>query len=302
MRRILTAVLISLALLGGACGGDDDSGGTGESGQESDERERSPRDVVLASASETAAAKSSRVAFQVKMSGQPELPQGLTISGDGAFDYAGKRGSLTMTIPPIGGMEIGQVQAVFLGNTIYQKFPQNIAQFLGGKPWIKIDIAALSKLSGVDLNTLIQAQSSDPTQALQFVRGAADDVTEVGEETVRGDKTTHFRATLDFTKAAAEAPPEQQAALKQAADIYGGQKVPADLWIDEEDRLRRMSYTIDLAQLKLPQGAATSGPKPTGTMNFNMETFDFGVAVDAAAPPADQVTDLGALLAAGAGG
>ena len=294
----MTAVLVAVSLLGAACGGDGDSGG-GESGQS--EGERTPQEIVLASASETVADKSSRVAFQVKMTGQPEVPEGITITGDGAFDYANKRGSFTMVIPPVGGVEIGQIQAVFLGNVMYQKFPAQFAQFLGGKPWIKIDLAAVSEMAGVDINTIMQAQSSDPTQALQFLRGAADDVTEVGKEELRGDDVTHYRATLDFQKAVAAAPPEQQAALRQAAEIYAGQKVPAEMWIDDEDRLRRMTYKVDLAMLQLPEGAATAGAKPTGTMDFNMELFEFGVAVDAAAPPPDQVTDLGALLSAGAG-
>jgi hypothetical protein len=303
MRRILTAVLLPLALLGGACGGDGDSGGT-ESGQDSggEERERTPREIVLASSSKTIEDKSSRMSFQMKMTGQPELPEGLTITGDGAFDYVNKRGAMTMTIPPVGGMEIGQIQAVFDGNTIYQKFPQNIAQFLGGKPWIKIDLNAVGKMSGVDLSTLMQAQSSDPTQAFQYLQGAADDVSEVGKEELRGDETTHYKMTLDFNRVVASAPAEQQEALRQAAEMYGDQKVPADVWVDEEDRLRRMSFVVDMSKLKLPEGTTTQQAKPTGTMTYNMELFEFGVSVDAAAPPADQVTDLGALLSASAGG
>lgn len=299
MRRILTAVLISLALVGSACG---DDGSSGESGSESGDEKRTPQEVVLAAASETVADKSSRIVFQMKMAGQPDVPGGLTITGDGAFDYAARRGAMTMTIPPIGGVEIGQIQAVFDGTTIYEKFPQSFAQFLGGKPWIKIDIAALSKLSGVDFSTLMQAQSSDPTQALQYLRGAADDVTEVGEEEIRGEQTTHYKATLDFDKAAAAAPAEQQAALRQVAQLYGGQQVPSDIWVDDEDRLRRMTFTVDLSKLQLPQGTDTSEVKPTGTMEFAMDLFEFGVTVDATPPPADQVTDLGALISASAGG
>lgn len=293
----MAAVLVTVSLLGAACGGDGESGvEAGQSGSD----DRTPREIVLASASETIADKSSRVAFQVKTSGQPELPEGLTITGDGAFDYANKRGAFTMVIPPMGGVEIGQIQAVFLGNVMYQKFPAQFAQFLGGKPWIKIDLAAVSEAAGVDFNTIMQAQSSDPSQALQFLRGAADDVTEVGKEKLRGDDVTHYRATLDFQKAAAAAPPEQQAALRQAAEIYAGQLVPAEMWIDDEDRLRRMTYKVDLAKLQLPEGAATAGAKPAGTMEFNMELFEFGVKVDVVEPPVDQVTDLGALMSAGA--
>ena len=303
MRRILTAVLLSLALLGTACGDDGDSNGI-EAGQDngSEERKRTPQEIVLASASETTAEKSSRILFEIRTTGQPELPEGVTIRGNGAFDYAGKRGAMTMTIPPLAGVEIGEIQAVFEGNVIYEKFPPSIAQFLGGKPWIKIDLVQLGNMSGVDFSTLMQAQSSDPTQFLQYLKGASDDVVEIGKQVIRGDDTTHYRATIDFNKAVAAAPPEQQEALRQVAEMYVGQRVPTDVWVDDEGRLRRMSFTVDLSKLQLPEGTAAAQQKLTGTMTTNMELFEFGVAVDAVPPPADQVTDLGALLSAGAGG
>ena len=300
MKRIFTALAVTLALVGGACGGDGSSGGD-VSAQKSAKRELTPREVVLATSTKTAEAKSSRLTFHVDVTGSPQLPEGLKMTGDGAFDYAERQGRMTLNIPRVAGVEFGRIEAVFVGNTIYEKFPPNIAQFLGGKPWLKIDIATLSKTAGVDFNTLVQAQSSDPTQALQFLNGAADDVSVVGKEQLRGDDVTHYRATIDFDRAAASAPAEQQAAIRQVAQIYAGLKVPTDVWVDGDNRLRKMTYVMDLSKLQFPpESAAAKGTKLTGQMTYAMELFDFGTKVEAVEPPADQVTDFSQLMS-GAG-
>lgn len=38
------------------------------------------------------------------------------------------------------------------------------------------------------------------TQALDYLSSVAEDVTEVGTETVRGTETVHYRATVDLTE------------------------------------------------------------------------------------------------------
>ncbi|MDP9387886.1 MAG: hypothetical protein M3Q48_08135, partial [Actinomycetota bacterium] len=210
--------------------------------------------------------------------------------GEGAMDYSKGVGTFSMTLPPIGGVELGRIDAVLIGTVMYQRFPPELAKELGGKPWIKIDLAEIGKLVGVDIGALAQSQSSDPTQAMALLRGASSDVTVVGTENLRGEDTTHYKATLDPRKAAAAAPEQQRKALEQVAEMYQGITIPADVWIDGANRLRKMNYVVDLSKLKLPPEAATS--LPDGTMNLTMELFEFGVPVTADPPPADQVLDL----------
>src|SRR6266511_4397979 len=49
-----------------------------------------------------------------------------------------------------------------------------------GKSWLKLDLAALSKVSGKDLGNLTQVAGNDPSQALALLKGASTDVREVG--------------------------------------------------------------------------------------------------------------------------
>ena len=255
----------------------------------------------MASSSKTAEAKSSKIAFTLVTQGVQGVPAGsITVSGEGAFDYAGRQGAFTMNLPPVAGVQLGQIQAVSKDSIIYQKFPPQVASELGGKTWIKIDLNQLGQSAGLDFESISQASSGDPTQALQFLRGAGADVAEVGKEPVRGEATTHYRGSIDMNKAAAAAPPEQQQAFQKLAQLYA-QPLPVEVWIDGEGRLRKMTYAMDLSKLN-PPPQATAGEKPTGSFTFTMELFEFGTPVSVTVPPADQVSDLAQLMAAAGGG
>lgn len=267
MRRTLSALVAGLVLLVPACGNGD----------------ASPVEIVRAAATRTSET-SSRFSMTVEVPGA----QGGTITGEGAFDYGDRRGTFSIGIP---GM--GSVDAIMDGLVMYMRFPEQVrAEIPGGKQWIRLDLATLSEKAGVDLSALLQAQQSDPTQTLQFLRGASDDVREVGEEDVRGEPTTHYTATLDLDQAAEQLEGDARTAYEQAVKRLGTTSLPIDVWIDDEGRARRMQFTQDMSALMPGQGAS-------GDMSFRMELFDFGVDVEAEPPPADQVADLGALLGAG---
>jgi hypothetical protein len=155
---------------------------------------------------------------------------------------------------------------------------------------VKIDLATAGRSVGVDINSLSQAQASDPSQTLDYLRGAADDVTNVGTEDVRGTTTTHYRAVVDLNKAAKLSPAASDA-IKSTIKLLGSATQPVDVWVDGEGRVRRMQYTVDLSKTK----AASSVPGAAGTVTFTLEVFDFGAPVQATVPAADQIVDLSAL-------
>ncbi len=61
--------------------------------------------------------------------------------------------------------------------------------------------------------------------------------------------------------------------------------MPADVWIDDNDRVVKMHFTMDASGFGV--GA--------GTAEVTMEITDFGVPVDVQAPPADQTVDFSEL-------
>lgn len=242
----------------------------------------------------TVAARTSRVSFTVTMTGVPGAGGPLNVTGNGAFDYDARKGSLTYSLPSVRGQSLGEIEAVSDGTTMYERFPPALAQqFPEGKPWVKVDLQQLSQTAGVDLNSLSQFQSGNPGQAFDYLKGAGD-VTRIGPDRVRGDAVTHYKTTLDLNQAASSGG-QSSAAVQQATKLLGTSSFPADIWLDDQGRVRKMTYSIDLSKSSLPSNA---GNRPGGTMTYTLEAFDFGVTVSADPPPADQVSDLGALSGA----
>ena len=207
-----------------------------------------------------------------------------TIRGEGVFDLRNRVGGLTLDLGALGGSLGGApVDAVIGAGGVFVKLPPG--QTTGGRPWIRLDLATLSQQVGLNLGSLAQLQQSDPTQALTYLRGALDDVDKVGEDALRGEETTHYRGTIDLRKATASLPPDAQKGVEDAIASLGTSTLPADVWIDDEGRIRKLSFSAD------PDG---QGPNPPGAVEI--ELYDFGARADVQVPPADQVTDLANLF------
>lgn len=218
-----------------------------------------------------------------------DMPDG-SISADGAYDYKALKGRMTFDFGDSFGGMLQTMEMVQDGKVVYMHMPALAAQ-AGGKPWFKLDLDKLGASEG-GLGSLEQLQNSDPSSALAFLKGVADDVREEGKEQVRGTETTRYAITVDLNKAAASAGPDAKAGVEAMIKELGTSTIPMKVWVDAEDRLRRMVYSMDMA--KLDEGA-------TGTMTMTLELYEFGTKVDVAVPPANQVTDAGALLGGGAG-
>jgi hypothetical protein len=76
-------------------------------------------------------------------------------------------------------------------------------------------------------------------------------------------------------------------------DLVGNGTIPAEVWIDHDGHLRKMTMTFAIGRMLEKLGTPSSA-----SMKMSMEMYDFGVPVNVQAPPADQVTpfpSLGAL-------
>jgi len=281
MRRLVAiGVSALLALLFGACGG---GGASAEA------------TLVRDAPEKTTAAGTSRLEIAI----DPAPTQGASgaqsaavppIKITGEADYRAHRGHMLIDLSQY-GLPGPPVDAVFDNATVYEKFPQALAAALPkGKSWVKVDLATAGKSVGVDLQGLSQAQAGDPSQTLDYLRGASDNVTRVGAEDVRGTQTTHYRAVIDLNKAADQSPTARDA-IKSTIKLLGSSTQPVDAWVDAQGRVRRLKYAVDLSKSKV----AASTPSTPGSIIFTLDLFDFGVPVQAAVPPADQVVDLGTI-------
>lgn len=274
MRRTLALFALALAALPVACGGES----------------LSPQAAVAQAATKYEEAGSSRVSMTAAIKDVPGGP--FTFTGEGEFNR--ERGHMTMDMSSLGeatqGALSGEMELVFDRLILYMKFPAAITEQLpGGKSWVRIDLRQAGKELGIDLEELMQVQQSDPTQALQYLRGASDDFEEVGQEDVRGVETTHYRGTIDLRKAAEQVPEEARESFERATELLGTNKLPFDVWIDEDGMARRMKY----------EQALPGAGGETATMALTMEFFDFGIEVNIEPPPADEVIDIQELIQQG---
>ncbi|MBV9285755.1 MAG: hypothetical protein JO176_14130 [Acidimicrobiia bacterium] len=219
-----------------------------------------------------------------------ERPGSQPIKITGEADFKAHRGHMLIDLSQL-GLPGPPLDAVYDNATVYEKFPPALAAALPqGKSWVKVDLATAGRSVGSDFSTLTQNGASDPTQSLDYLRGASDSVSRVGTEDIRGTPTTHYRVVVDLDKAA-DASPTARNAIKSTSKLLGSARQPMEVWVDTQGRVRQLKYTVDLSKSK----TASSVPSVPGTVTFTLNLFDFGVPVQAVVPPADQVADLGAL-------
>ncbi len=276
MRRLLPLLPVVCVLA--ACGSD---GGNAS------------EDVAQA-ASKTNAAQSYAISTSTRMKlGEKSV----TFAGGGSFNVQKRRGKLSVdlrNLTELTGQNLGTIVMILNGSDLYLRMPFLKSLVPQLKPWLKLNLRRASP-QGLDFSAFLQlGQGGDPTQLIQYLRGATE-VKRKGKEDVRGVETTHYEMTVDLEQVAKTAPPAQRARLRAATQrliqITGQRKIPVELWVDEGGLVRR---------LEQKQTFPIQGRK--SEMTTRMELYDFGIPVDAAAPASSQVSDVSQLVPQGSGG
>ncbi|MFL6238272.1 MAG: hypothetical protein ACJ735_02085 [Actinomycetes bacterium] len=261
-RLAAAAVLVTVGLGAAACG----SGGKSSSAAD-------PWQLVVASPQKTTDARSANFSINLVTKA---LGQSFTLTGTGAFDFAKHAGAIHFTLPAsLGGRTISEIVTT---NTLYLQLPP-------ATPPGKYAAIKVSDLTGD--GSLAQLGNSDPTTALETLRGASHDVRKVGTATVRGTQTTHYRGTIDVQAAINAAPEFLREKVRR---VFGRlTSLPYDAYLDDQGRLRRFDQ-----RLTLPATSDTGNQPVDVTSTF--ELFDFGTTVNAAPPPASKTVDGSSLL------
>jgi len=264
MRRV--AVLAALLLLAAGCGGSGDKkSDTGSSAPEAN--------PIAEAASATTRAGSVKVDFEI-------AGTGVNGGGRGVFDTgANATGKLAMTVDSNG--QTTTVDTIVDGNVLYLRTPAFQQLLPAGKEWVRVDLARLAKQQGVDLGSLVDSNPT-PTAALAYLRGASGEVEKVGEEKVRGENTTHYRATIDLEHAARRAKGSTRRSIRRVIDVAGVTKLPVDVWVGDDGFVHKVSYTQHSSKSQ--------------SAKITMELYDFGSPVTIAPPPETAVVDFEQLL------
>jgi hypothetical protein len=210
--------------------------------------------------------------------------QSVEMSGTGAFDANEQRGQMSFTTS-VAGQDL-DMEMVYALPVVYMHYPAGLLPGMPeGKPWVKLDLEKLGQQQGLDFGQLMQAGQSDPTQGLQYLKGAKD-IQAVGHEEIRGVQTTHYTGVVDL-RALAEEDPALKGSIDQMVAKTGITRIPVEVWIDDDGLVRRLKQTM--------HGAASGQGIPLD-MTTTTELYDFGTDVNVEEPPADQVIDFQELL------
>ncbi len=296
LRLRATVVLACLGLAGLAvvgCGGARDAVPTAEA---------ISLEQLTSAARASAEAASGRFAFSVEMSlAGADDPFALT--GEGEFDADADRSAMSVDLssfatllggifgatagadaPDFGDPDAWKIDVVQVGEDAYVRFPAMADELPDGKSWVRGDYEGAGP-QGVDLDELTQV---DPRELLGLLRAASGDVEVVGTEELRGEETTHYRATIDPAEYAklALAHEQRDALVDELVERSGIGDVPVDLWLDATGMVRKVTMAF---------AATASGGTGTAESSLSVELWDYGEPVAIEPPPASEVVDASAL-------
>ena len=202
-------------------------------------------------------------------------PTTINVAMDGAVDVDRQAASLVMKLGNV------NMEMITDGANVFVRLPPAaVAQY--GKQWGRVDNpgAVLGSTGGVGLG------STNPLEQLRQLEFITGEVQEIGEEEIRGTDATHFRTTLDLSKAI---PPELTANIPaEAASSFESLKnVPYDIWLDDDDRPVRQKFSFEM---QIPGATGIFSGAMTNTSTIDM--FDFGEAVDVVVPSAEDAVTL----------
>jgi hypothetical protein len=150
-------------------------------------------------------------------------PEGITESGSMIFDETGRTRGMLTVVGNTNGKE-ATVLAVTDATTAYMSSDQ-FDSLPEGKKWMELDLSAATKEAGSSVPAA--GGPKEGLEILERVQGA----TAVGKEDIEGVPTTHYKGTL----------PNSGEAFGVKVHSSGLQ---VDVWIDAQDRVRRMQVAV----------------------------------------------------------
>jgi hypothetical protein len=223
----------------------------------------------------------------------------ITATGAGSFSPPARTGSMTMVIqaPALGTAASNlQMQVVYVGDNYYVKIPPSLSgQIPGAKPWLRFNLGSLGTAAGIGgISSLSSSATSlnDPGQYLGYLRAtSAGTVKDMGQATINGIKTTHYRTDVELSKIPDAVPADARKSAEQLVTalqkkFHASATIPIDAWIDSRHLVRRvgLAYTV---QAQGGQSAA---------ITMRVDFVGYGPQPRPAIPAVSQTSDLLGLL------
>jgi hypothetical protein len=254
--------------------------------------------AIAEAATTTGSVKGADVTLRATMKSPALGDKALGFTGTGFQNMRSQAGHYTMDMSQLAqasgasGLDPSKLKMefIYVNRSMFMRSPLFEGKLPHGKTWMGIDLRKALQAKGVDPS--VMSQQSNPTEYLRYLKATSGKVTKVGSESVRGTRTTHYKATVDLTKA----PGVDAASAKRIVALSGTSKMPIEVWIDGQHLIRRMRIKFDMK----PQQGGAAGQKIS--LDETVDRFNFGPKNPVKPPPAADVFDATGLAAQGQGG
>ncbi|SEE10829.1 hypothetical protein SAMN05216489_05531 [Streptomyces sp. 3213] len=261
--------VVAAGLVVGVCAGVGGCGG-GDGAATADARGGGDAVAVVRRAADTlVAAGSSQARTSMEMATGGTR---VTIRGAGGYDFRRRLGRLTVQLPqdPAGASEHRPITELLAPGALFMK---NRGAGVPADKWVRVDTGTLSD------GNLVTGGATDPYAAAEVLRGTTA-ATYLGKTEVAGASVRHYRGVADLSVAARSASAGNEAALKSAAKGFATSRVPFDVYLDEQGRVRKVRQRFSFVN---GQRRSTVGVASTTLL------YDFGAPVDVRLPASKDI-------------
>ncbi|MET9506132.1 hypothetical protein ABZY42_31220 [Streptomyces sp. NPDC006622] len=264
-RRWGTAVVAGL--VAGVCAGAAGCAGPGEAAE--DARAADPVETLRRAADALVTAGSSKARTSMEMATGGTR---VTIRGEGVYDYHQRLGRLKVVLPqdPAGTSEHRPILELLAPGALFMK---NRGAGVPADKWVRVDTATLSD------GNLVTGGATDPYAAAEVLRGTRT-ATYVGRSRLAGTEVRHFRGVADLAVAARGASAGGRDALGAAAKGFATTRVPFDVYLDDEGRIRKVRHRFSFVNGRRKEAVAVAS---------TTLLYDFGAPVDVRLPAAADI-------------
>ncbi len=250
--------------------------------------EAQPAAVVLAATTRTLAL---RAAFTMAFAhSTPTVGSSTPRGALGLADFSRPSGTITLELP---GGPSDREEMIFLPGTIFIRPPASSRPLQPGRPWIFANFADIAKYKVAFPPYIVQTEFVNPALVLSELAWGTTTATSNGTAAFEGSLCRHYRATVNLSRALADATGPAAAVFTQTITseitASGGSVLgPAvllhiDTWVDASGRVVGARVT--------PPGAGI------GTVTLALDHFGSSVVADK--PPRAKVVDIAAMIPGG---
>ncbi|WP_019065441.1 hypothetical protein [Streptomyces prunicolor] len=256
-------------LMVGVCVGTGGCGG-GDGAATADARGAGDASAVVRRAADTlVAAGSSQARTSMEMATGGTR---VTIRGEGVYDFRRQLGRLKVQLPqdPAGASEHRPITELLAPGALFMK---NRGAGVPADKWVRVDTGTLTD------GNLVTGGATDPYAAAELLRGTTA-ATYLGKTEVAGASVRHYQGVADLAVAARSASEGNEAALRSAAKGFATARVPFDVYLDDQGRVRklRQRFSFVNGQRHNPVAVAST------TL-----LYDFGAPVDVRLPASKDI-------------